>query len=67
MKFTPSRFKQIELSDNEKVALRGVAEGGPIALLLGKRLQKLGLVEKTQDGWAVTHQGHIRLMFQGAH
>ena len=67
MKFTTARFNQTELSENEKAALRGVAQGGPIALLLGKRLQKLGLVEKTLDGWAITHQGHIRLMFQGAH
>jgi hypothetical protein len=66
MKFTPGRVKQAELSDNEKMALRGVAEGGPIALLLCQRLQKLGLVEKRHDRWAVTHQGHIRLMFQGA-
>jgi hypothetical protein len=50
MKFAPARFKQTELSDSEKAALRGVAEGGPIALLLGKRLQKLGLVEKTHAG-----------------
>lgn len=67
MKFAPARFKQTELSDSEKAALRGVAEGGLVALLMGKRLEKLDLVEKTHDGWAITHQGHIRLMFQGAH
>ncbi len=66
MKFSPGRFKQAELSDQEKKALRGIAKGGPIALSLCQRLQKLGLVEKKQDGWAITHQGHIRLMFQGA-
>ena len=66
MKFTPGRFKQAELSDGEKIALRGIAEGGTIALPLCRRLQKLGLVEKSHDGWAITNQGHIRLMFQGA-
>ena len=66
MKFTPTRFKQAELSDGEKTALREIAGGGAIALPLGKRLQKLGLVEKSGEGWAITQQGHIRLMFQGA-
>jgi hypothetical protein len=67
MKFVPSRFKQAELSDNEKIALRGIAAGGPVALPLCQRLQKLGLVAKTVDVWGITPQGHIRLMFQGAH
>jgi hypothetical protein len=66
MKITPSRFKQAELSDQETIALRGIAQGGPIALPLCRRLQKLGLVEENHDGWAITSQGHIRLMFQGA-
>jgi hypothetical protein len=66
MKFTPSRIKQAELSDREKIALREIAQGGPTEPLLYRRLQKLGLVEKNHDGWAVTQQGHIRLMFQGA-
>ena len=66
MKFMAGRVKQVELSDQEKIALRGVAAGGPIALPLCRRLQKLGLVEQKHDGWALTHQGHIRLMFQGA-
>ena len=65
MKITP-RFKQAELSDQEKIALRGIAEGGLIALPLCQRLQKLGLVEKGHNGWSITQQGHIRLMFQGA-
>jgi hypothetical protein len=67
MKFSPARFRQAELSDAEKIALRGIAQGGPIALALCKRLQKLGLAENGHDGWAVTLQGHITLMFQGAH
>jgi hypothetical protein len=66
MKFSPGRFRQAELSDQEQIALRGIAEGGPIALPLCQRLQKLGLVEKKHDRWAITHQGHIRLMFQRA-
>jgi hypothetical protein len=66
MKFTPGRFKQAELSDGEKIALRGIAEGAFIALPLCLRLQKLGLVEKRLDVWGITPQGHIRLMFQGA-
>jgi hypothetical protein len=66
MKFAPGRFRQAELSDSEKVALRGVADDGFIALPLCKRLQKLGLVEQKPDGWSITPQGYIRLMFQGA-
>lgn len=66
MKITPSRFKQADLTDQEKIALRGIAEGGPVALPLCQRLQKCGLVEKRLDGWGITSQGHIRLMFQGA-
>jgi hypothetical protein len=66
MKFAPSSLKQAELSDREKIALRGIAEGGFIALPLCKRLQKLGLIEKKLDAWAITPQGHIYLMFQSA-
>ncbi|HUE66007.1 MAG TPA: hypothetical protein VMO78_16670 [Rhizomicrobium sp.] len=66
MRITPTRFKQAELSDQEKIALRDIAQGGTIALPLCRRLQKLGLVENGRDGWAITNQGHIRLMFQGA-
>jgi hypothetical protein len=66
MKITPARFKQAELSDQEKIALRGIAQGGPIAPPLCHRLQKLGLVEKKHDAWTITQQGYIRLMFQGA-
>jgi hypothetical protein len=66
MKITTGRFKQAELSDQEKIALRGIAQGASSALPLCRRLQKLGLVEKSNDGWAITHQGYIRLMFQGA-
>jgi ribosomal protein S19E (S16A) len=66
MKFAPSRFKQAELSDKEKIALREIAEGGFIALPLCQRLQKLGLVEKRLDVWSITPQGRIHLMFQGA-
>jgi hypothetical protein len=67
MKFAPSHFKQAELSDREKSALRGIAEGGSAALPLCQRLQKLGLVEKRLDVWSITPQGHILLMFQNAH
>lgn len=66
MKFAPCRVKQAELSDREKIALRGIAEGGFVAEPLCKRLQKLGLVEKRLDVWAVTPQGHIHFMFQNA-
>ena len=66
MRITPNRFKQAELSDQEKIALRTIAQGGTIALPLCRRLQKLGLVENSRGGWAITNQGHIRLMFQGA-
>ena len=66
MNFAPGRFKQAELSDNEKTALRGIAAGEPVTLPLCLRLQKLGLVEKRLDVWGITPQGHIRLMFQGA-
>jgi len=66
MKFTPSRIKQTVLSDSEQQALRGIAARTPVAAPLILRLEKFGLVEKNSDGWAVTQQGHIRLMFQGA-
>ena len=66
MKFAAGRFKEAELSDGEKIALRGIAEGAFIALPLCLRLQKLGLVAKTLDVWGITPQGHIRLMFQNA-
>jgi hypothetical protein len=66
MKFTPSRIKQIALSDSEQQALRGIADRVPVPAPLTLRLEKFGLVEKSGDGWAVTEQGHIRLMFQGA-
>ena len=66
MKFTPSRVKQNALSDREQQALRSIGDGAFIDQTLGRRLQKLGLVEKKDDGWTVTEQGHIRLMFQGA-
>lgn len=66
MKFVPSRFKRAELSDKEKIALRGIVEGGLIALPLCQRLQKLGLVEKRLDVWSITPQGRIHLMFQSA-
>jgi hypothetical protein len=61
MKFPPGRSKQAELSDNEQIALRGIAAGGPVALALCLRLQKLGLVAKTLDVWGITPQGHIHL------
>lgn len=66
MKFTTSRIKQTILSDSEQQALRGVAAHTPVAAPLILRLEKFGLVEKKRDGWAITEQGHIRLMFQGA-
>jgi hypothetical protein len=66
MKFAPGRFKQIELCDREMMALRVIAEGGPVALSLCLRLQKLGLVGQTLGLWGITPQGHIRLMFQAA-
>jgi hypothetical protein len=66
MKFNPSQNKQPGLSDRETVALREVAERATTKPLVCKRLQKLGLIEQSPGGWALTQQGHIRLMFQGA-
>lgn len=68
MKFKPApvRVKQPELSDREKVALRTIANGSIVELLLCQRLKTLGLVAQTQAGWRLTPQGEIRLMFQGA-
>lgn len=66
MKFPSSRIKQTVLSDSEQQALRGVADQVAVSEPLILRLAKLGLVEKRGDGWAITEQGHIRLMFQGA-
>lgn len=66
MKFTPTHAKQTALSDRERQALRYVGDGASIDMVLGRRLQKLGLVEKKGEGWIVTEQGHICLMFQSA-
>ena len=66
MKLNPCRIKQTALSENEQQALRGIADGATVHPPLGQRLEKLGLVKKSLDGWAITEQGHIRLMFQGA-
>lgn len=66
MKFAPSRVRQAPLSDREQQALRGIADGASIDLLLGERLQRLGLIAKKHNGWAITEQGHIFLMFQSA-
>jgi|GEM_PF-2499202 len=66
MKFTVGRVKQTVLSDSEQQALRGIAAQTPVPAPLVRRLEKFGLVQKNRDGWAVTEQGHIRLMFQAA-
>jgi hypothetical protein len=67
MKFNPGRFPQTNLCDKEQRALRGIAQGGAVALALGLRLEKLGLAMQLDEGWVVTQQGHIRLMFENAH
>jgi hypothetical protein len=66
MKFTPSRFKAPELSDKEKAALQAIAHGAVVEPLRCERLKALGLVVQIGGGWALTQQGQIRLMFQGA-
>ena len=67
MKFKPGRFPQAVLCDKEQRALREIAEGGPVALALGLRLEKLGLAMLLDEGWTITQQGHIRLLFENAH
>jgi hypothetical protein len=66
MKFKPGPVKQPTLSDPEKAALQGIAAGAIVGPLLCQRLKALGLVVQTMDGWSVTQQGYIQLMFQYA-
>lgn len=66
MKFNRNSVKPPTLSDHEKKALWAIAAGAAGEPPLCARLEALGLVARKQDGWAITHQGHIRLMFQGA-
>jgi hypothetical protein len=66
MKFKPSRVKQPELTDREKAAIQAVASGTIVEPLLCQRLKALGLIEQVRGAWALTQQGQIRLIFQGA-
>jgi hypothetical protein len=66
MKFTPS-FKAVALTDSEKAALNKIANRAPVETQMCKRLKKLGLIQKNEDGWEPSEQGRIRLMFQSAH
>lgn len=66
MKFHPTFARTHQLTDKEKVALRGIAQGAIVEPLLCQRLKTLGLVEQTRGGWVLTPQGQICLMFQGA-
>lgn len=66
MKFHPTFARAPQLTDREKAALCRIAEGAIVEPLLCQRLKALGLAEQTRGGWALTSQGQIRLMFQGA-
>jgi hypothetical protein len=66
MKFSPAKAKPPELSDREKATLQEVASGETVEPFRCERLRALGLVVQTHRRWALTQQGHIRLMFQGA-
>lgn len=59
--------KALPLTEAETIALRNVANGAPVQLPLYRRLQKLGTIEAKADGWVLTQDGHIRLMFDAAH
>ena len=68
MSMKPQRLtpKSAPLTDTETVALRNVASGAPVQPLLARRLKKLGTIEAKDDGWVLTQDGHIRLMFDAA-
>lgn len=66
MKFIPSRMKPAPLTDREKAALRKLAAGEAVEMQACEHLQELGLVAKKTDGWAITYQGSVHLMFLSA-
>jgi hypothetical protein len=66
MKFNPAPAKPAGLTDTEKAALQAIAQGAAAEPVHCERLKALGLVVQTHRGWALTQQGHIRVMFQGA-
>jgi hypothetical protein len=43
-----------------------IADGSDVQPPLYKRLKKLGAIASTTGGWALTPDGHIRLMFDNA-
>jgi len=58
--------KSQPLTEAETVALRSIAGGLAVQPLLYKRLKKLGVIAPEADGWTLTPDGHIRLMFDNA-
>ena len=68
MSMKPQRLtpKSLPLTEAETIALRHVANGAPVQPPLYLRLKKLGIIEAKADGWALTQDGHIRLMFDAA-
>lgn len=68
MSMKPQRLapKTLPLTEAETIALRHVANGAPVQPSLYQRLKKLGIIEAKADGWALTQDGHIRLMFDAA-
>ena len=54
------------LSDVEIAALRNVAHHQGVTPPSYRSLRKLGLIEQTLDGWILTQQGQIHLMFINA-
>jgi hypothetical protein len=54
------------LSDVEIVALRNVVHHHAVKPPSYRRLKRLGLIEQNLDGWNLTQQGQIHLMFVNA-
>lgn len=68
MSLKPARVvpRSQPLTEAETVALRMIADGSDVQPPLYKRLKKLGAIASTTGGWALTPDGHIRLMFDNA-
>ena len=58
--------KSPELDPKEIAALREMSKQREIQDFMLRRLKKLGLAEQKPEGWAITDQGVIVLMFAAA-
>ena len=58
--------KRHVLSDVEIAALRNVDHHQGVTPTSYRRLKRLGIIEQKLDGWILTQQGQIHLMFINA-